>query len=211
MNYLDLTLNLDDADDSYKIVDELVPLKSANFEYTAVIHEFSFSSMAGTYIDFPTHIKETDNGDDAANYPIEKLYRRSATTARLDRKNGSGGVGVEELRKALPNGEIKTPVLIVNALGNKRFDDVEWRSVYFTLDAVEWICSSGIEIIISDIYESNNFEGVFINLFRSEISTVCFPVNLHKLPVTCEVTILPLKAPKAVQLPCRVVAEFAVT
>ena len=208
MSLIDLTLNLDDADDSYSILSTPVLLKSFDAEYTGVIHDFSFSSMAGTYIDFPGHIKETDNGFDAVSYPIEKLYRRKATVIRLYRDSDSGGVTAEELQSAMLTDKLETPVLIINALGDKQFDEIDWRTVYLTLDAVEWMCAAGIEVIVSDIYESNDFEGVFLNLFKHDVSTVCFPVNLSELrESTCEVSIFPLKSPQAVQLPCRVIAE----
>lgn len=208
---IDLTLNLDEADDSYAATKEFVELHSSGTQYTGVIHKFSFSSMAGTYIDFPGHIKETDNGLDAANYSLEKLYRRAATVMRFDKEDGYGGVTAAELRSAIPSGKLETPVLILNVLGEKRFDDIELRSVYLTLDAVKWICDSGIEIIISDIYESLSLDGVFLKFFENNVSTVCFPVNLHKLTTErCLVSIMPLKAPGAVQLPCRVVAETTV-
>jgi kynurenine formamidase len=209
MKLIDLTLDLDKADNSYEITSENVELKSLNTKYTGVIHNFAFSSMAGTYIDFPGHIKETDNGEDAVSYPLEKLYRRKATVIRLDREDGSGEVTSDELRAAAPISEMDTPVLVLNALGDKRFDDIKLRSVYLTLDAVEWICSSGVEIIISDIYESVPLEGVFLEFFKHNVSTVCFPINLSELTTpSCDITILPLKAPQAVQLPCRVMAEI---
>lgn len=106
-----------------------VALKSARSSYTGIIYDFSISSMDGTYIDFPGHIKETDNGDDAENYPVEKLYRRDATVIHLDRESDSGAVTAEELQAAFPSPSIKTPVLIVNALGKRRFDDIKMRSV----------------------------------------------------------------------------------
>lgn len=207
MKIIDLTLNLDEADDSLSIITSEIDLKSQNTEYTGLIHDFSFSSMAGTYIDFPGHIKETDNGEDAANYPLEKLFRQRATVIRLDRGNNSGEVTKKELIAAAPNGGVNTPVLIINALGERRFDDIDERSVFLSMEAVDWICSLGINIIISDIYESTDLEGVFLKLFENNISTVCCPVNLHNLTRSdCEVTILTLKAPKAVQIPCRILA-----
>jgi kynurenine formamidase len=203
---IDLTLNLNEGNNSLNVVTHGVNLKSQNTEYTGVIHDFSFNSMTGTYIDFPGHIKETDNGDDAENYPLEKLYRRKATVIRFDKESESGGVSKEEFIATVPNG-VDTPILVINALGSKRFDAITERSVFLTMEAVEWICSLGIEIIISDIYESTALEGVFLKLFENNISTVCFPVNLHKLALyDYEITILPLKIPKAVQIPCRVMA-----
>jgi len=42
--------------------------------YTGMIYHFRHDSMAGTYIDFPGHIKETADGFDAVNYPMESRF-----------------------------------------------------------------------------------------------------------------------------------------
>jgi len=77
------------------------------------------------------------------------------------------------------------------------------------MDAVDWIISTGIEIIVSDIYESQALEGVFYKFFENDISTVCSPVNLDKLQCEkCKLTILPIKICNVTQIPCRLVAEL---
>jgi kynurenine formamidase len=212
---IDLTFTATDTDKHEpnciaKFIQKETPLQSEQTSYTGITYDFSINSMAGTYIDFPGHIKETDNNKDAENYPIEKLYRRSATVIHLDRKSGSGAVTAKELQTALAATTIETPILIVNALGNRRFDDIEKRSVYLTMDAVDWIISTGIEILVSDIYESPALNGVFLELFKNGISTVCNPVNINKLNCTkCNLTILPLKMRGITQLPCRLIGEFS--
>ncbi len=174
--------------------------------YTAVVYDFAFDSMAGTYLDLPGHIRETDDGVDAAGYPVEKLYRVDATVVHLNREDGSGAVGSDELIGAAP--EVQGGALVVNALGKRRFDEIEERSVYLDEDAVAWIVESGVHLLISDIYERTEPWGVFLELFRNGISTVCYPVNLHHLAEPyAEVTVLPLRFPGVTQLPCRVIAE----
>ena len=98
--------------------------------------------------------------------------------------------------------------LVINALGAARFDEIEERSVYLELDAVEWIIASGVQLVVADVYESRALHGVFPALFAAGIATVCCPVNLHQL-ITPEVrlTVLPVRFPGVTQLPCRVVAE----
>ena len=212
---IDLTFTATDIDRHEpdciaKVIQKEIPLQSEQTSYTGITYDFSINSMAGTYIDFPGHIKETDNGENAKNYPIEKLYRRSATVIHLDKETGSGAVTAKELQTALAATTIYTPILIINALGNIRFDDIEKRSVYLTMDAVDWIISTGIEILVSDIYESPALDGVFIELFKNRISTVCNPINLHKLNCAqCKLTILPIKMHDVTQLPCRLIGEFS--
>lgn len=184
-------------------------LKSPGVEYTGVIYEFTMSSMAGTYLDLPGHIVETGDGRDAANYPLEKLYRRRAVVIRLDRQDGSGGVTAAELAEA-GQAEIRPgDALIINALGNRQFHEISERSVFFEQDAVEWMIAKQVELLVSDIYESTALTGVFYRLFEAGISTVCFPVNLNKLTVPeIKLTVMPLPVREVTQIPCRVVAEI---
>ena len=184
-------------------------MQSPGVEYTGVIYEFKMGSMAGTYIDFPGHIAETDDGQDAYNYPLEKLYCRRAAVIRLDRWDGSGGVTASELAAACPVKIQPGDALIVNALGDRQFYDIENRSVFFEMDAVEWIIEQGVELLVSDIYESQALLGVFLKLFKAGISTVCRPVNLHKLEdAEVKLTIMPLPLRGVTQIPCRLVAEL---
>ena len=60
--------------------------------YTARVHRFAFGGMAGTYIDFPSHVSRTDDGSHAASVDASRLDRVPASVVRLDRASGSGGV-----------------------------------------------------------------------------------------------------------------------
>jgi kynurenine formamidase len=187
-----------------------VHLKSPNMEYTGVVYEFEMSSMAGTYIDFPGHITETADGQDAANYPLEKIYRRRAVVIHLDRLNGSGEVTATELASACP-AEIRAgDALVINALGSRQFHEIDERSVFFGHDSIEWIIAQKVELLVSDIYESKALLGVFYKLFKAGISTVCFPVNMNQLTVPeIKLTVMPLPIRGITQIPCRVVAEIS--
>ena len=176
--------------------------------YTGMVYHFRHDSMAGTYIDFPGHIKETTDGFDAANYPTEKLFRVEATVIHLDRASGSGAVTADEVEAACPK-PFRGQALVLNALGARRFDAIESRSVWLGRDARRWILNQHIHLLVSDVYESQALNGVFLDLFRAGIATVCQPVNLSAL-VTPYVwlTALPVRFETATQLPCRVVAEL---
>ena len=183
-------------------------LKAGTLPYTAMVYHYHHNSMAGTYIDFPGHIKESADGLDSVNYPLEKLYRVKAVVIHLDRESGSGQIGKQELAAACPSGG-EAGALIVNALGARRFDEIVERSVYLGKDAVQWIIASGFHLLVSDVFESNSDpQQVFNLLLAHRVSTVCCPINLHQLdrPVVT-LTALPLRFAKATQLPCRVVAE----
>lgn len=184
-------------------------LSSPGIEYTGVVYEFTMSSMAGTYLDLPGHIAETDDGQDAANYPLGKLYRRRAVVIRLDRPDGSGGVTGAALASACPAEIRPGDALIVNALGQRQFYEINERSVFLEQDAVEWIIGKQVELLVSDIYESASLSGVFYKFFEAGISTVCHPVNLNKLAFPeIKLTVMPLPVRGVTQIPCRVVTEI---
>lgn len=210
MRLVDLTLTIPATEGGKKTAAlRKVSVKQENGAgYTGTVYDFAHDSMVGTYVDFPGHIKETDDGTNADNYPIEKLFRVDATVIRLDKPDRSGAVTALELENACP-GPVATGGLILNALGSKRFDEIEYRSVYLDRDAVAWIADTGIHLFVSDIYESQSLHGVFWNLFKAGISTVCSPINLDQLTTPrAKLTVLPVRFAGVTQLPCRVVAEL---
>ena len=176
--------------------------------YTGMIYDFAHGSMVGTYIDFPGHIKETDDGADADNYPLERLVGAGATVIHLDRPDESGAVTAEDLAAACP-AEVAGGALVVNALGERRFDEIAQRSVYLSTDAVRWILDTGVHLLVSDIYESRALHGVFLDLFAGGVSTVCYPVSLHRLTAPrVKLSAVPVRIAGVTQLPCRVYAEM---
>jgi kynurenine formamidase len=176
--------------------------------YQARVHYFTFWGMAGTYIDFPGHIVETDDGQDAASVPAAALFRVDAAVVRLDLAARPGPVNAADLQAGC-RFQQPTPGLLINALGNSRFDDVPERSVYLSRDAVQWIVNRGTRLLVSDIYESNaDPQDVFRTLFRAGIATVCLPAALGVVTSPrARLTALPLRIPGATQLPCRLLAE----
>jgi kynurenine formamidase len=176
--------------------------------YVATKYDFEHDSLQGTYIDFPGHVVDTEDGTDAGNYPLSKLAGIPAAVLHLDRADGSGAVSAAELQAVCPALD-GCGALVINALGRRRFDDIVERSVWLATDAVEWICRSGIHLLFSDIYESQPLHGVFLKLFEAHILTVCYPVNLNLLTQPrVRVWALPLRIPGVNQLPCRAFAQM---
>ena len=217
MPLIDLTLSIPSVDEAQRLFvgPHSDPRTVVSEEWklpcgTALVYAFDHWGMAGTYIDFPGHIRETDDGTDAENYPVERLYAIPAGVIHLDREDGSGAIGADELAGALTT-DSACGALIVNALGKRRFDDIAWRSVYLRNDAVRWMIDRGIHLLVSDVYESDaDPQNVFFDLFRAGISTICCPVNMHRLTTpTVKLTVLPLRFAGVTQLPCRVLAELA--
>ncbi len=207
MEIIDLTF--EPGGNLFKTQRSDVRLKSPGVEYTGLVYEFTMSSEAGTYLDLPGHIAETDDGQDAANYPLEKIYRRRAVVVRLDRSDESGGVTAAELAGACAAEIRPGDALVINALGGRQFYGINKRSVFLELDAVEWIIARKVELLVSDIYESRALLGVFHKLFQAGVSTVCHPVNLDRLTVSeIKLTVMPLPVRGITQIPCRVVAEI---
>jgi len=207
---IDLTFpSCGDPSHRIDVIRSTIALHSPGTAYTGVVYELQASSMAGTYLDLPGHILETDDGVDIATYPLDRLYRRRAVVIRLHRTSESGPVTGAELQAACPVKIFPGDALIINALGTLRWDEIAGRSVYLSADAVEWIIASGIDLLFSDIYESRRLDGVFLALFRAGIATLCAPANLHELTAPeVKLTLLPLPVRGVTQIPCRVVAEL---
>ena len=207
MAYVDLTAGFRGRKVLPEIVQRDVALKSDKTEYTGVVYNISTSTMMGSYIDFPGHIKETDDGVNGANSDLADFTNMSAAVIRFDRAGQPGGITAEDLEKSY-GGVPDTQAVIINALGSVSSFDIPPRSVYLTLDAVEWLKKTPCKVLVSDIYESTALEGVFLKLFEGGISTVCEPANLHKLPAgKVKLTVHFAKIP-ITQLPCTLVAEF---
>ena len=181
-------------------------LESAATRYTGVIYDIHIDSMTGSYIDFPGHIAQTDDGRRADNVDLADFYRMDATAIHLDRTERPGGITGAELEAAcggIPN----TPAIIVHAMGAMEPMDIKFRSVWLTMDAVEWLIAVKCKVLISDAYESPDLEGVFLRLFQAGVVAVCEPYHLHKIPERIELTIGFMKLP-ATQVPCTLLAEF---
>ena len=201
----DLTRRWIFGKDGYEAAVSEVPLESASTRYTGVIYRISESSMLGTYIDFPGHIRETDNGVDAGNFPVEELYCAPASVIRLDRDHGP--VTGAELEGAF-GGKVHTPVLVINALGARDETELPNRIVYLDHSALDWIIACGVRYLISDVYESQALHGAFLKLFQAGVTTICCPANLgalkhREVKITC--LFLPLAG--VTQIPCRLIAE----
>ena len=207
MTCVDLTLRGIGRKTAPEIETRHVALRSAATAYTGVVYTTTSSSMVGSYIDFPGHILETDDGVRADNVDLADFYRMDASVIHLDRADGSGGIDAAELEKAF-GGVPDTPVVILNALGARGPMDIAPRSVWLTMDAVDFLIRSKCRILVSDVYESKALEGVFLKLFRAGVSTVCEPDHLSQLTARkVKLTISFVKFP-VTQIPCTLVAEF---
>ena len=193
-----------------KISLEHFPLDSDQTKYTGEIWHFACDSMVGTYLDLPGHILETDDGQRGSNLDLADFYRVPTTILHLNRYSNSGAVTANDLHKANGGKDKVNRFLIVHALAEQLAPhDVEWRSVYLDSSAVQWIIDSGCKVLISDVYESEKLEGVFLQLFKAGVSTVCEPVNLYKLKDCQEplITIAFQPLPTA-QIPITLLAEI---
>ncbi|MBE6368635.1 MAG: cyclase family protein [Lentisphaerae bacterium] len=189
------------------ITEHEVALKSDRTQYTGVVYDLHTRTMIGSYIDFPGHIKETDDGVRGDNVNLADFYGIDCAVIHLDRANCPGGISAADLEAAY-GGVPDTPAVIINALGSTRSFDIPQRSVYLELDAVEWLKKTPCKLLASDVYESTALEGVFLKLFEAGISTICEPANLDKLTAArVKLTVMFPKMP-ITQLPCAMVAEF---
>jgi len=179
-----------------------VPLEIEGKKYQGVIYDLTLSSMSGTYIDFPGHIAEFDNGLDATNYPWEDLFLVETTVLHLDRQGRKREIEVSELTEY----RVSTPGLLINTGWKGEIFDPD---VYFySKQAIDWIVQKKIRLFLSDVYENHaRPQGIFVELFKADVATVCLPTNLDRItrPVV-KICVLPLCLAGATQVPCRVLA-----
>jgi hypothetical protein len=209
MRLVDLTYSLPAAEEGRPTVTPVErPLDLDGVPCTAMLYDFTHGGMVGSYLDLPGHLRETDDGLTAENYPLERLYEVPAVVAHLPRAGAPGKITAAELEAACPV-RPAGGALIVHALGEQSFYEMNpGQSVALTREAVHWMADCGIHLLVSDVYEHHTEkEGVFLHLFRAGIATVCLPINLGQLPAQIKLTVLAPRYPLATQFPCRVVAR----
>jgi len=192
-------------DTVYKLSE--IPLQSQKTRYTGMVWDMTVNSMAGSYLDLPGHIKETDDGQRGDNQNLADYYRVPTTVIHLDRASRLGAVTGAELEAANGGSSKSRRFLMVNALWDTPVDDLPSRSVYLDDSAVQWIIDSGAKLLISDIFESTALEGVFLKLFRAGISTICEPRNMHLVPGPEALVTIMFPRVKTTQIPVSIVAE----
>jgi len=201
MKIIDLTTKITEG-----TTRSVLKIKMPEATYSGVIYDFALSSMAGTYIDFPGHIAEFDDGMDAANYPLEKLFMVDATLIRLNRKGKGREISAAELDES--DVKVTTGALVVDAgWGSPPVQD-RARIHYYGKDAIQWFIDRKIHLFVSDVYENHDDpRGIFVEFFEAGISTVCIPSNLHQITrERIKLCVLPLAIPGATQVPCRCLA-----
>ena len=204
---VDLTLDYRNRAEAAQINTRYVHLKSGKVEYTGVVYDVSGDSMSGTYIDFPGHIAETDDGFRADKADLADFFRIPASVIHLDRAGKPGAVTAAELQKAF-GGVPQTPAVIINALGGTGCYDVPFRSVHLDLDVAEFLAQTPCRLLVSDVYECMPPCGIFLKLFQAGITAVCEPANLHLLSAKeVNLTVGFAKMP-VTQLACSLVADF---
>jgi kynurenine formamidase len=159
--------------------------------------------MTGTYIDFPGHIAEFDDGADAANYPIERLFMVETTFIRLDRAGKGREITAEELDAA--GVEVRGDGLFIHARGETPWFESPKDIPYYGPSAIDWIVARKIHLFLSDVYEKRpDQQGIFVELFRRRIACVCCMVNLSRVSQRyVKVCAIPLPAAGVKQVPCR--------
>jgi hypothetical protein len=197
------------GDEGYRRVtftERRIPISPADGKtrYTGMVWNVEEDSMAGSYIDLPGHILETDDGARGDNVNAGFFYRHPASVLHLDWNEGA--VHASDLEKAAAGRKMQD-FIIVNALGKKNPYDIPNRSIYLDLDAVDWIIGQGCRCLVSDIYESKRLDGVFVKLFAAGVSTVCIPENLCRIPDEVLLTVAFPRWPTT-QIPCVLLAEF---
>ena len=183
-----------------------IPMPEGNC-YKGVVYDFPLSSMSGTYLDFPGHIEEFDDGRNAANYPLKKLFLVETTVIRLKRKGRPREIDGKELEET--GIAVKTPGLLIKVDDwNLASPEEIAQAPFYGKSAISWVVSKRINLFISNVYENHaDRQGIFVEFFRAGITCVCIPANLDRITrERIKICAIPLKIPGAVQLPCRLLA-----
>jgi len=205
MRIVDLTHPIAFSEDEDADVENyVIPLSIQGASYRAICHRLRLNGMSGTYLDFPGHIAEFDDGADAANFALDDLFMLETTVIHLAREGRGRQVEADEL--VASGVDVKGDALIIHALGEKECLDYTQDTIpYFGASAIEWIANQKIKLFASDIYENKaDLQGIFSELFRRGALTVCIPVRLHQLRETySKCCVIPVRMKGVVQLPCR--------
>ncbi|MFA5646251.1 MAG: hypothetical protein WDA18_07860 [Candidatus Ratteibacteria bacterium] len=186
----------------------IIPIVAAGRSLTGICHSFSFDGMSGTYIDFPGHIRECDNGIHAGNISIEPLLSMETTLIRLTLPLGKREITRKDLEST--GVKVRGRALIVHVLGSYDDEDFPVKTLpYFSSDTFSFFTESNIMIFASDVYENRGaggMTGIFEALFSAGILCICKLTNLHQIQGSYLTTsVLFNKHPGVVQLPCRFV------
>ena len=181
----------------------IVKLPIKGDTYDGVCHRFQWHSMTGTYLDFPGHIAEFDDGADAANYPLDRLFMVDTTFIRLDREGRAREITAAELDET--GIQVRGGALFIHARGETPWHESPGDIPYYDPSAIEWIISKDIHLFLSDVYEKHpDQQGIFVELFRHRISCVCCMVGLDQIrQERVKVCAIPIAAPGVKQVPCR--------
>jgi len=176
--------------------------------YKAVIYDdLQLSSMSGTYVDFPGHFEEFDDGLNAANCPLEKLLMVETTVIRLKRKGLPREIAGQELEAAgVP---VMTPgLLIIVDDWDISLPEQAAEAPFYGKSAVRWVASRKINLFVSNVYENHaDSRGIFVETFKAGITCVCIPAHLDRITKErIKICAIPLRIPGAVQTPCRLLA-----
>lgn len=194
----------------YEIIPRVVPLKQADGkEYMGLCTGFSGCSTSGSYIDFPGHIDITDNGVDAGNANILDFFRQKAYLIRPE-LNEHGGITAQALQEACKDMPSDVKILAID--GMRRQSDAKPIEIlsYLELETVDILANMNLTCLMADSYEKENYEGVFYQLFKRNLSCICMPGKLWLLPekTVFILSVIFLPVAGAVQTPCRLIAEL---
>ena len=90
MTYVDLTADFCGRKAVAGITRREVALKSDRTRYTGVVYDLNTTTMMGSYIDFPGHIMETDDGVHGGNVDLADFCGMPAAVIHLDRAKING-------------------------------------------------------------------------------------------------------------------------
>ena len=164
-------------------------------------YNVKIKSHTGSYFETPAHIFKSKF------YPFDLDINSLIFDCLTIKVNSFGRLITERILKDKCREIKKYNALLVVTGWNKK----EGRHPYFSKDAGKWIARSGIKLLGADIpkYDSGfiNPEGMFIDIFKKDISIIAGLNNMNKLPEgRCKLLVMPLLVKWVCTVPARVIA-----
>lgn len=188
--------------------------------YICVSHRLECSASVGLHFEIASHCvpdpqnpRERLPKDDvyAVDVPVSDLYEMPCAFIRLDRKGLDEPITPDELEAAGVPVHPGDALLVQTQETACRGGQPDWRYMYFSADAVDWIVSKRVRLFGSDVWEDHNntpryTTQLFLKLWKIGAWCLVYPNNLPEIRRSrLKLTVLPLPTRTTVTT-CRAVA-----
>jgi arylformamidase len=182
---IDLSHRMVPGHDHFKLeartfdVTELLPEVKHRPDIWYVLSEATFSSHAGTHVEFPRHHWEP--GADAADFPLENLVGEGIVLDMHHKKHGQA-ISLAEV-KAHASRIRPRDMLFIRTDMDQLWDTERWaEQPYLTTEAMDWLLTFHPKVIGTDAsgfeVPGTDYQPNHLSMFRNGIAMVESATNL---------------------------------